>query len=593
MENREQIETILTDRLSNVKGRKWFMTLFVNFVKYNQNNEAVYAEPTFRSLSLACTNVSQIKEQMAEAFQHVHNSYQNFERDGSGWSIDKILKLEVNTTEFVPLEGSSYIPLPVKIQKKKAVLNIQNNDHKCFLWSVLASLLPISRKDHAKRVSNYVQYEHELKTQGTDFPTPLSQIQDFEKKNNLSINVFGLENDKVYPLQLTKSTDMPHHVNLLLFSKGDTRHYCLVKNLNRLLGDRTSHKGQSFYCNYCLHGFSSHDLMKEHLHYCSSHGPQKLSFPKSEEQQWVYFNHIHKQLEVPFVIYADLESFVQPVSTCQPDPSSSSTYAYLKHEPSGYCYLVKCTSNELSKPARVYRGPNVIDNFFQSLFEEEQNICNILSKFEPLKLSVDEEKLFQEATTCYICEKELGADKVRDHMHLPPYTYRGAAHANCNLQFQFRQGKRSQNSKFYIPVIFHNFRGYDSHLLMESTGKMSKGKKLSVIPNHSEKYLSFSVGNLRFIDSLQFLNESLEKLVGNLSKEGICKFKTLVSHFPDKEKFDLLLRKGVYPYDFVSSPEIFNKTCLPSKCEFYNTLSDTEVSEADYQHAQIYWKMFI
>ena len=136
------------------------------------------------------------------------------------------------------------------------------------------------------------------------------------------------------------------------------------------------------------------------------------------------------------------------------------------------------------------------------MFEEEQNICDILSTFEPLKLSVAEEKIFQEATTCHICKKELGADKVRYHMHLLPYTYRGAAHAHCNLQLQFTQGKRSQNSKFYIPIIFHNLRGYDSHLLMESAGKMCKGKKLSVIPSHSKKYLSFSVGNLRFIDYL-------------------------------------------------------------------------------------------
>ena len=218
---------------------------------------------------------------------------------------------------------------------------------------MLASLHPVSRKDHAKRVLNYIQYERKLKTQGTDFPTPLSQISEFEKKNNVSINVFGLDNNEVYPLQLSKNTNMPHHVNLLLFSKGDTRHYCLVKNLNRLLGDRTSHKGQSCYCNYCLHGFSSQILMKEHMPYCSPNGPQKLSFPKSEEQQWVYFNHIHKQLDVPFVTYADLESFVKPVSTCEPDPSKSSAHAYPKHEPSGFCCLVKCTSNELSKPARV------------------------------------------------------------------------------------------------------------------------------------------------------------------------------------------------------------------------------------------------
>ena len=128
----------------------------------------------------------------------------------------------------------------------------------------------------------------------------------------------------------------------------------------------------------------------------------------------------------------------------------------------------------MSKPAQVYRGSNVIDNFFKCLFEEEQNICNILSKFEPLKLTMAEEQLFQEATTCHICKWELGTDKVRDHMHLPPNKYRGAAHAHCNLQLQFRQGKRSQNSKVYIPVIFHNLRG--SHLLMESAGKMFKGK---------------------------------------------------------------------------------------------------------------------
>ena len=592
VDNRIVIENSLIDRLASFKGMKWFMTLHVKFVKYNQSNEAVYAEPTFRSINFTCTNASQIKEQMAEAFQNLHNAYQNFERDGSGWSIDKILKLELNTVEYVPLQGSSYLPLPRKIQKKKAVLNVKNSDQKCFLWTVLASVHSVSRSDNPNAVSHYLQYENQLKTDMLDFPTSVSSIAEFEKRNKISVNVFGLEKDEVYPLQITKFRDMPHHVNLLLFSKGEIRHYCLIRNLNRLLSDRTLHKAQSFFCNYCLHGFVSRSLLEEHIPYCSPNGPQKLSFPKTEEQQWVYFNHIHKQLDVPFVIYADLESFVEPVSTCEPDPSKSSTNAYQKHEPSGFCYLVKCTSNELSKPARVYRGPNVIDNFFKYLFEEEQNICEILSKFEPLKLSAAEEKSFQKATLCHICEKELGADKVRDHMHLPPYTYRGAAHAHCNLQFQFRQGKRSQSSKFYIPIVFHNLRGYDSHLLMESAGKMCKGKKLTVIPNHSEKYLSFSVGNLRFIDSLQFLNESLEKLVTNLSKEDASKFEVLASHFPDEDQFQLLLRKGVYPYDFVSLSAIFNETSLPPKYEFYNKLSDTDISDTDYEHAQTVWNTF-
>ena len=140
--------------------------------------------------------------------------------------------------------------------------------------------------------------------------------------------------------------------------------------------------------------------------------------------------------------------------------------------------------------------------------------------------------------------------------------------------------------------MFHNLRGYDSHLLMESAGKMCKGRKLSVIPNHSEKYLSFSVGNLRFIDSLQFLNESLENLVENLSKDNAAMFESLASHFPNKEEFKLLLRKGVYPYDFASSPAVFSQTSLPHKCAFYNKLSDSDISNEDYEHAENVWNVF-
>ena len=75
------------------------------------------------------------------------------------------------------------MPLPVKIQKIKAVLSIKNNDQ---------TLHPVCCNDRPQRVSNYVQYQHELKTEALDFPTPLSQIPEFEKRNKISVNVFGL-----------------------------------------------------------------------------------------------------------------------------------------------------------------------------------------------------------------------------------------------------------------------------------------------------------------------------------------------------------------------------------------------------------------
>lgn len=153
---------------------------------------------TFRSVSLTCTNVSQIEEQIAEAFLILHNSSQKFQRDGSGWSIDKIVKMEVNSVEYSPLVGSSYIPLPQTIQTKSVVLNIQNSDQKCFLLSV-----HVTYTDHPARVPHYTQYEHEFNMEGIDFPIPLSQIKQMEKQNGISIHVLGLDEDKVYPLHVT------------------------------------------------------------------------------------------------------------------------------------------------------------------------------------------------------------------------------------------------------------------------------------------------------------------------------------------------------------------------------------------------------
>lgn len=145
--------------------------------------------------------------------------------------------------------------------------------------------------------------------------------------------------------------------------------------------------------------------------------------------------------------------------------------------------------------------------------------------------------------------KKLGADKVKDHCHLTG-KFRGAAHTICNINHRFT-GR--------IPVILHNLKGYDSHLIMQGLGKV-KNQPLNCIANNIEKYISFSIGKLDFIDSLQFLNTSLEKLVCNLDKEVDEKFKV-----NDPSKIPLLLRKGVYPYDYMDGLQKFDEPQLPYK----------------------------
>ena len=149
-----------------------------------------------------------------------------------------------------------------------------------------------------------------------------------------------------------------------------------------------------------------------------------------------------------------------------------------------------------------------------------------------------------------------------------------------------------------IPVIFHNLRGYDSHFIMQEIGEIvknnayinKKGEKcqmnINVIPNNMEKYMAFMLGNhLTFLDSFQFMSSSLEKLVSNLPKEAL----KYTSEVFEGKDLDLMVRKGVYPYDYMDSFDKFNEK-LPSKEEFYSILNNEHISDEDY--AQDVWNTF-
>ena len=187
---------------------------------------------------------------------------------------------------------------------------------------------------------------------------------------------------------------------------------------------------------------------------------------------------------------------------------------------------------------------------------------------------------FDNAVDCHICGKVLNADRVRDHCHITG-KFRGAAHNACNLKLRIYPDKTK------VPVVFHNLRGYDGHLIMSALGatQATEGQTIRCIPNNMEKYMTFSVGQLQFIDSLQFINSSLEKLAANLQTEDLI----ISGRNLSDEKLSLLRRKGVYPYEYVDKLERFDEPSLPPKEAFYSQLSREHVSVEDYQHAQNIW----
>ena len=108
------------------------------------------------------------------------NKIATYQKNGSGWYFKEVLNLEIHTVGYIPMKWSSYIPLPDFIVKKKAIVNIQNKDQKCFLWCVLRRLHP--NEVHDERLIDLKQYENELNFKGIDFSVKVKDITKFENQ---------------------------------------------------------------------------------------------------------------------------------------------------------------------------------------------------------------------------------------------------------------------------------------------------------------------------------------------------------------------------------------------------------------------------
>ena len=178
---------------------------------------------------------------------------------------------------------------------------------------------------------------------------------------------------------------------------------------------------------------------------------------------------------------------------------------YQDHVSFSFSYKVVCIDDRFTKPIVVFRGKNAGYEFIIAILKEYEYCKKVMKKhFDKNLIMSEEEEQFQSSNTCWICEKLIDNDdeKVRDHCHITG-KFRGAAHWSCNINLQLTKK---------VPVIFHNLRGYDSHLIFCELNKFDV--KISVIPNGLEKYMAFFLGkNLVFIDSMHFMNSSLDKLV--------------------------------------------------------------------------------
>ena len=301
-------------------------------------------------------------------------------------------------------------------------------------------------------------------------------------------------------------------------------------------------------------------------------------------------------------MYADFESILERIQGPNPKPTGPYTLEVTKHSPSGWCVYSKFAYGEVKDPVKHYRGKDCLEKFCNYFRQEAYRLYHMFPEKPMDPLTKKQWKKFDKTSRCHICFKQFGnskkGPKVHDHCH---YTgcYRGPVHRNCNLMHRIPS---------YIPVVFHNLSGYDTHLFIKELGKNSRD--MEVIAKNKENYISFSVkvavykyvdkeGNekeklikLRFIDSFKFMASSLDSLTRNLV--GTCappgsggKGEKLFGFENYSElQYELLTRKGVYPYGYMSSWDKFKESQLPSIEAFYSKLNMSKISEDDYQQAQ-------
>ena len=445
-------------------------------------------------LVLEGTDTSELYDDMTKEIEEELQKVDNTE--GSGWVFLGVIKLVLHTTKWEPLYGSSYIPLDPYLANKKAIINMKNEDDKCFMWCVLRALYP--KDKNAERIDKDLKSKQDIiNMKGIHYPVSIKDIERFEDLNpNISISVLGYnkEEKKVCALQISKHTGCDYDIVLLLLKeevKGENgeikekTHYTLVKNKSALIASqKNNHEHKRHVCLNCFNSFNILESLNKHKEYCYKNKSVIIDMPP--QNTYLRFKNFRYSERAPFVIYADFESLIKPMDNCDPDPNKSYTKKYQKHEPSGISYYIKSLYESVFKSVkRTYtrtkkEDPNAEDVFIKWLEEDVKTIANIKGK--EMIFTEEDIKHFNNASDCWICGEELGNDRVRDHCH---YTgrYRGAAHNKCNLNHSKPKG---------VPVFFHNLSGYDSHLFIKKLGSSNKKETLDCIPNNEEKYITFS-----------------------------------------------------------------------------------------------------
>ena len=244
----------------------------------------------------------------------------------------------------------------------------------CFKWAVIAAMNWEEIGNNPERVSKLRRYEGEFDWSGLEFPVSFRDINKFERNNEIGVNILAVENKKIYICR--KGRDYNRIVNLMLIADVENpnkKHYVAVKSLSRLLSKQNSkHKEAQHFCTNCLNGFESEIIKDEHYEYCRLKDSVRVEMPT--KNPIVKYADGQYQFKVSFVIYADFESILVPVSGAPNNPEMSSPRGINVHQPSGWCMYSKFAYGKVTDPLKQYRGRDCVSKFCETIMVEVKRL---------------------------------------------------------------------------------------------------------------------------------------------------------------------------------------------------------------------------
>lgn len=631
----------LRDNLPRLRAfipfRSFKVSMSLQLVYYKlSDGEETDPHPWHHSLARSVTNISSIE---SDAFDPIEvellTKIVEYEERGSGWVFERVIDCYFTVMAYTPLKSGSYIPFPGWLAGRArlaGVPNIKNDDNGCFQDAQVSALCPPS-----SHLNNPAYYKKKRESCGLDFSgvsdesgVSLDKISKFEMQNRVACYVFEVDvnakDQLIYPVYPCNFKD--HYektrgfrtVDLLRLVDGVKSHYCHVKRIESLIrGQVSSHKEPIFFCRSCCCYKTTEQAYNNHIAFCHEQDSQRVKYPAPGTRvEFDATKMITKMKRAPYVMYGDFECIMPQTDISK----GSGTTLIAEHQMCGYALLgVAPTMPGLEKlDLKHGLGEDFELSFFQQIEDNVKQYATLVQAHRNDMVLTDEQQQKHVcAMHCYVCKGAFDSSKkslckVRDHDHSNG-RYLGAAHSGCNII-----DKITSN----VYVLFHNFRNYDSHLLMKRlSGYLARfeNPNISVIGQTDEKFMSLTlrmyIGDtsiaVHFRDSMLFMTAGLEKIVNSLANvnegEGrvvpdTSKFyqlqafvdKFIEDHNKNPHYKDYYLKqlchKQCYPYEHFTAASKFDETELPPIESFYSKLKGEGCSNDAYKHAQTVMKEF-